>query len=142
MQFTRAEEYGIFGVIYLAEQPEGKVVSLAEIAETENVPDKFLAKIFQNLTKTGIVRSHRGVKGGFSLIKDPKTTTVREVVEAIQGPYHLIKCLQDANCCGKHESCPIKVVLMKAEKKLLEVFSEYTISDLIQWKKENPPKEN
>ncbi len=140
MQFTRAEGYGILGVLYLADKEEGKIVPLSEIAESENVPEKFLAKIFQNLTKTGIVRSHRGVKGGFSLNRKPEEITVRQVVETIQGPYHLIKCLQDRNRCDKYDDCAVRVVLEKAEERILEVFEEYTLKDLIDWKKENPDR--
>jgi len=137
MQFTRAEEYGILGVIYLAGQDEGRIVPLSEIADARDVPEKFLAKIFQNLTKTGIVKSHRGVKGGFSLAKDPESITVKLLVEAIQGPYHLIKCLHDKDCCEKYESCPIRYVLEKAEDRLLEVFESYTIASLLTWEKKH-----
>jgi Rrf2 family protein len=136
MQFTKAEEYGIFGVLYLAEQGPKKIVPLSVIAESQEVPEKFLAKIFQNLTKKGIVTSHRGAKGGFSLNKKPASITVREVVEAIQGPYHLIRCLYDRNCCEKYKLCPVRVVLGKAEDKLLEVFGSYSITDMIKWKKD------
>ncbi len=67
MQFTKAEEYGIFGIMYLATQTKGKITPLSEISENQHVPEKFLAKIFQSLCRSGLVRSHRGVKGGFSL---------------------------------------------------------------------------
>ncbi len=140
MQFTKAEEYGIFGVLYLAEQGPKRIIPLSEIAESQDVPEKFLAKIFQNLTKKGIVTSHRGARGGFSLNKKPATITVREVVEAIQGPYHLIRCLYDRDCCEKYDFCPVRVVLGKAEVKLLEVFGSYSITDLIKWKEDNKAK--
>jgi Rrf2 family protein len=134
MQFTKAEAYGTLGVLYLAEQGAKSVVSMSEIAESQEVPEKFLAKIFQNLTKNGIITSYRGAKGGFSLNKKPGAITVREIVEAIQGPYHLIHCLHDNDCCEKYDFCPVRVVLEKAEIKLLEVFGSYTIADLIKWK--------
>jgi Rrf2 family transcriptional regulator, iron-sulfur cluster assembly transcription factor len=137
MQFTKAEEYGIFGVLYLAEKGPKKIVPLSEIAESQDVPEKFLAKIFQNLTKKGIVSSHRGAKGGFSLNKKPSTITIKDVVEAIQGPYHLIRCLYDRDCCEKYDQCPVREVLGKAEVKLLEVFGSYSITDLIKWKENN-----
>ena len=140
MQFTKAESYGMLGVIYLAGQEAGRIVPLSEIAEARDVPEKFLAKIFQNLTKTGIVKSHRGAKGGFSLAEDPELITVKEVVEAIQGPYHLIKCLQDNDCCDKFEFCPIRSVLEEAEVKLLEVFEKYNIASLLAWEKEHKRK--
>ncbi|MCX6826479.1 MAG: Rrf2 family transcriptional regulator [candidate division Zixibacteria bacterium] len=136
MQFTKAEEYGIMGVIHLGKQDKARIVPLSEIAEVQGVPEKFLAKIFQGLTKAGIVRSHRGVKGGFSLGKNPELISVKEVIEAIQGPYHLIKCLHDKNCCDKYGDCPIRIVLAEAEEKLLGVFNHYTIDDLLKWKAE------
>jgi len=137
MQFTRAEEYGILGVMYLAGQDEKRVVPLSEIAEAREVPEKFLAKIFQNLTRTGIVRSHRGVRGGFTLSRNPDEFTVRDVIEAIQGPYRLIKCLYDRTCCGRYDYCSIRTVLEKAEDSLLDVFGSFTINDLRKWEKEH-----
>ena len=86
MQFTKAESYGLRGVIYLARAGADKVVPLSEIAKAEDVPEKFLAKIFQNLTRAGIVRSHRGIRGGFSMINSPDHVTARQIIEAIQGP--------------------------------------------------------
>ncbi len=136
MQFTKAEGYGILGVPYLAEQKEGLIVPLSQIAESQNVPEKFLAKIFQNLTKTGLVRSHRGVKGGFSFTKNPKEVKIKEVVEAIQGPYALAKCFLDAVNCDKYDTCPVRIILEKAQTAMMAVFSEYTLTDMMAWKSE------
>ena len=99
MQFTKAEEYGIHGVIYLAEQDRSRVTPLSEISEAQDIPEKFLAKIFQSLSKAGIVRSHRGVRGGFTLSREPDELSVKEILEAIQGPYHLMKCIADRDTC-------------------------------------------
>ncbi len=131
MQITKAESYGLLGVIYLAKQEKSRKVPLSEIAESQDVPEKFLAKIFQYLTKTGIVRSHRGVKGGFTLIKDPHNLTFREVLEAIQGPYHLIMCIPDRKSCQKSNGCPVRVVMKHAEDSLMKVFEKYTIGDML-----------
>jgi DNA-binding IscR family transcriptional regulator len=54
MHVTRAGEYGIFGVLYLARQPEGRIVMIEEISRATGVPQSYLAKIFQLLTKGGI----------------------------------------------------------------------------------------
>jgi len=133
MQFTRAEEYGVLGVIYLAQQGNESIIPLSEIAGSQDVPEKFLAKIFQNLTKASIVRSHRGIKGGFSFAKDPATVSARQVIEAIQGPYSLIRCLHDPDCCDKQDTCPVRFMVEEAEHSLLDVFDRYTIQDLIEW---------
>jgi len=132
MQITKAESYGLLGVIYLAQQEKDRRVPLSEIAKSQDVPEKFLAKIFQYLTKSGIVRSHRGVGGGFALIRDPKDLTFCDIIEAIQGPCHLIMCLPDAERCAKSAKCPVRVVMQDAENNLKKVFTSYTIADIIK----------
>lgn len=135
MQFTKAEAYGIFGIIYLAEQPAGKITPLSEISEQQQVPEKFLAKIFQSLSKSGLIRSHRGVKGGFSLGRDPEEISVKEIVENIQGPYYIAKCLQGEDICDR-EVCALKILLEKAQHALMDVFIHHTVADLLKWQKE------
>jgi len=142
MQFTKAEEYGMFGVLYLAETDRSRVVPLSEISQAKDIPEKFLAKIFQSLSKSGIIRSHRGVHGGFSLTKDPAEVTVKDVLEVIQGPYHLMRCTEDMRACPKEpcQFCAVREVMVLAEKRLLSVFSEFTLTDLVKWQKtETPP---
>lgn len=132
MQFTKAESYGLRGVIYLARAGADRIVPLSEIAKAEEVPEKFLAKIFQNLTKAKIVRSHRGIHGGFSLTADPNNISARQIIEAIQGPYSLAKCLKHPRDCAKSETCPVREILKQAESKLMAVFEEYSIGDMMR----------
>jgi Rrf2 family protein len=135
MQFTKAEEYGIFGVLYLAENNGSRVVPLSEISQAKDIPEKFLAKIFQSLSKNGVIRSHRGVRGGFTLARDPREITLKEVLETIQGPYHLMRCTEDTSGCIRdhYEFCAIREVLVIAERRLISVFEEVTLADLVQW---------
>ena len=137
MQFTKAEAYGLFGVLYLAEVDRSRVVPLSEISETQDIPEKFLAKIFQSLSKSGVVRSHRGVRGGFTLAKDPDRITMKEVLETIQGPYHLMKCTESLDMCHKDsiEFCAVRDVLLQAEKRLVSVFEQFTLADLVEWQR-------
>ncbi|MBI5265829.1 MAG: Rrf2 family transcriptional regulator [candidate division Zixibacteria bacterium] len=135
MQFTKAEEYGMFGVLYLAEKDRSVVTPLSEISHAQQIPEKFLAKIFQSLSKAGIVRSHRGVRGGFTLSRDPKDITIKEVLETIQGPYFLMKCLKDRDACIRRpeEFCALREVLMIGQKKLVSVFEQYSLADMVEW---------
>ena len=67
MELTRKGEYAIRGILYLAQQPPGKVSLLSDIADATDAPQTFLAKIFQSFAKLGIVNSYRGTGGGFVL---------------------------------------------------------------------------
>ena len=133
MQLTKAEEYGIFGVMYLATQPKGKITPLSEISENQSVPEKFLAKIFQSLCRSGLVRSHRGVKGGFTLGRPSDKITVKEVIESIQGPYYISKCLMEPAAGQSPAMLSVRRFLERAQASLLKVFSGHTIKDLTDW---------
>jgi len=137
VQFTKAEEYGLLGVLYLAETDRSRVVPLSEISHSQGIPEKFLAKIFQSLSRNGVVRSHRGVRGGFTLAKSPDDSTLREVLEAIQGACHLMKCTEERAACDRDPSgfCSLREVLILAENKLVSVFDKFTLTDLITWQK-------
>ena len=133
MQFTKAEEYGILGVIYLAEKGSNTVTPLSEISEATDIPEKFLAKIFQSLSRADIIRSHRGVRGGFSLSRNAAEVSTKVVLEAIQGPYHLMACTNDRAACDKNGFCALRELLILAEDKMVSVFENYTLADLVKW---------
>jgi Rrf2 family transcriptional regulator, iron-sulfur cluster assembly transcription factor len=134
MRFTKAEDYGLYGVLYLAEQENDRVVPLSEVSKEQDVPEKFLAKIFQSLSKAGIVKSHRGVKGGFTLAKPAEQISIRNLLETIQGPYFLSKCLYDDKECAKSYNCPVRHLLNITLKCILSKFEEFTLADLQEWK--------
>jgi Rrf2 family iron-sulfur cluster assembly transcriptional regulator len=130
MQFTKAEEYGLFGSVYLAKQPRGAVISLSEIADAQQVPDKFLAKIFQNLTKAGILRSHRGVRGGFSLSRLPRRVSIAEILNAVQGDLDPLKCLADGQPCPKRGACPIRDLIMEGRRHMFAYYNRQSLQEL------------
>ncbi|MGB8657889.1 MAG: Rrf2 family transcriptional regulator [Candidatus Zixiibacteriota bacterium] len=131
MELTRAGDYGIFGVIYLAKQPRGKIVSLAEVSKAENLPEKFLAKIFQNLSRSGLIRSHRGARGGFSLARPAEQITVKELLESVQGPIHFTKCLSDLEYCDRREICELRKLWKKGQDYCMKLLTQHTLADLV-----------
>ena len=133
MQFTKAEEYGLLGILYLADKEQNIITPLSEISQAQEIPEKFLAKIFQSLSRSGLVRSHRGVRGGFTLGRKPEEITIKEVLESIQGPYHLLKCIPEPDLCNKSEMCALRELLVIAETKLISVFEQHTLADLARW---------
>ena len=130
MELTKAGDYGFLGALYLARQPRGRVVTLSEISEHEGIPEKFLAKIFQNLTRTGLIRSHRGAKGGFTLAKPADEITVKELIESVQGPIFLSWCLTSPNSCDRKKTCPLRKLWVKSQDYIIDIFKENTLADL------------
>ena len=131
MVLTKACGYGVFGVLYLAKQPKGKIVSLSEISREEDIPEKFLAKIFQSLTRFGLIRSHRGARGGFSLARPANRITVKELLEAIQGTLCFARCLNVLEDCEKKDNCKLRGILQKAQDDAARVLTANTLADLV-----------
>ncbi len=131
MKLTRGGEYGIRGVLYLAEQDEGKVSMLSAIAKEQDVPPRFLAKIFQALAKANVVKSHRGAKGGFSLARPAAEITVKDVIEAVEGPVHLNVCLIAPGECDRTALCPVHGVWEKAQEQMMAVLAQTNFAELV-----------
>jgi Rrf2 family protein len=136
MKLTRGGEYGIRGVLYLAQQNDGRVSMLSAIAKAQNVPPRFLAKIFQALAKAGVVKSHRGAKGGFSLGRPASEITIKDVIEAIEGPIHLNVCLIAEGECDRDQLCPVHSVWEDAQDKMMDVLSQKSFAELAKEERE------
>lgn len=130
MRFTKAEEYGLLGVIHLARQQRGSIVSLAEISECQDIPDKFLAKIFQYLTRAGVLRSHRGVHGGFSLARPPRRISIAEILNAIQENGDPLKCTTNSRECPKKKNCAVRDLLLEGHKQMFNYYKKRNLKDL------------
>lgn len=132
MQVTRATDYAVFGLIHLAEnQSGGELTLLSDVAEKQNVPESFLAKIFQSLVKAGLATSHRGSRGGFRLARAPEKITVCDIVEAVEGPIALSRCLVHQDLCPRERFCPLERVWGRAQDQLVEVLKGTTLKDLV-----------
>jgi len=135
MKLTRGGEYGIRGVLYLAKQEDGKVSMLSAIAKAQDVPPRFLAKIFQALAKAGVVRSHRGAKGGFSLARPAAEVTIKDVIEAVEGPIFLNICLAAPGECDRDHVCPMHAVWEEAQQKMMEVLARTSFGEMAKAEK-------
>ena len=95
------------------------------------MPESFLAKIFQSLTRAGLVTSHRGARGGFSLARAADEITVRDVVEAIDGPISLNACVLWPEECQRSSGCPMHAVWERAQERMMSVLGDVTVDELV-----------
>jgi len=131
LQITRQTEYAIRGLQELARRNGEAPVQLKLIAGSCQVSEAFLAKIFQMLAQAGVVKSHRGVKGGFSLGRAPEEITLREVVEICEGGIALNHCLRKVDPCQDADTCVIANVWRDAQAALTGALDKTTLADII-----------
>jgi Rrf2 family protein len=134
MQITREGDYGIRSVLYLARHPFNKISFVNEISEDYKIPRSFLAKILQKLVKAKIVRSYRGVKGGFSLAKQAREITALDVLTAIEGKLAINLCLVDKKKCNFSKHCPTHFLWVNVQSKIVETLKKTTFEDLAKQK--------
>jgi Rrf2 family protein len=130
MHISRAGEYGVLGLLHLVRQPAGQTVMIDAVSRDVAIPKSFLAKIFQDLAKAGILRSQRGAGGGFALARPADQITVLEIIEAIDGKIALQRCLSEVPDCERRDSCALCSLFEQAQDRLKEVFSRTTLFEL------------
>jgi len=132
MEFIRRNtDYGLRALIYLAREGTYNAVPVRNIAEEEDVSEDFLRKIFQALAEAKIVRSHRGSKGGFSIIKEPKDISVLEVMEALQGPIAINRCFLGKDSCPNFNKCQLQERLIIVQEGLKDFLAGISIASLL-----------
>jgi Rrf2 family iron-sulfur cluster assembly transcriptional regulator len=130
MELTRKGEYAIRGIVYLASQPVDKVCLLSDIAAAVDVPATFLAKIFQQFSKIGLVKSYRGTGGGFVLGRASGKITLLEVVEAVEGPIIPNRCVVNPGDCPRDVFCNVHPVWKRVQVQVRDVLERVTLRDL------------
>ncbi len=134
LRLTRRSEYGIIAIAHLATRA-GQAVSAREIAEKFGIPKRLLAEVMKDLTHRGLVRSTRGASGGYRLALDPERTSVRRVLQALEGPFEMVQCTGDSaleNLCELLSCCPIRGPLQKIHDRITGVLDEVSIADLVR----------
>ncbi len=133
MNINQATDYGFRAVLYLAKAEGREWIDAPTISEHEVIPIRFLLKIMPSLIKAGIVWSQRGIGGGYALARAPKDITLLEVIEAIEGPIYLNRCLDDEAYCSKHGAavCKIHRALEEIQDNLVNELDHRNFADLL-----------
>jgi len=130
MQLTRAADYAVRAITYLAALPEAERALLPELAKATGASSSFLSKVLQSLTRAGLVASRRGQLGGFEILPRGRRASLREVIEAIDGPIYLNICLRPGRSCVRKSTCPAHPIWASAQAAMLGVLESALVSDL------------
>jgi len=133
---TRATEYAIRAILYLAKQPPKEIVLKKDICKTQDITPALLTKILQPLIKAGIVGSQRGVGGGFYLIKPPTEISLLDIVEAQEGTLLLNQCMAGPGTCERDVFCPVHGAWKEVRDELTGTLARYTFADLVAKERE------
>ncbi|HXV79611.1 MAG TPA: Rrf2 family transcriptional regulator [Candidatus Binatia bacterium] len=131
MNVGRRVDYAVRALSFLAGQPAGKIVSRAEIEKSQDIPSFYLSKIMKDLVAGGLVQSHIGSKGGFSLAKLATDISIKDVYETVERPLVLMDCLEKGvDYCSYCSVCTQKSIWEEAQKMLAEFLGRISINDI------------
>jgi Rrf2 family protein len=147
LKLTKKADYGLMALKFLAERADAAArkaraaeavpsdsvaLSAKDIADAYGIPAQLLAKILQQLTKAGLLKSHAGMNGGYALSREARSISAYEVILAIDGPFFITSCTKGAKACDLTPSCTIKEPLARVNDTIAGVLKSISIQDLAE----------
>jgi Rrf2 family protein len=131
LKFSKATNYALHTMVYLAIVPSGKTIGVRPLAEVQKVSPSYLSKVLTNLVKAGFVESVTGVNGGYKLIKSADKITFLDIIQAIEGKASFFQCSLENNVHDQR-NCFIESVMNEAEQKMEEHLIDHTVDSVVQ----------
>lgn len=129
MELSAKAEYGVRAMLDLG--LNGGRTTFDEIAGRQRIPQGFMPQIMRDLGKAGLVVTSRGFGGGVRLAGDPAAITVRAIVEALEGPLRVFRCLSDPGRCPANADCAVQEMWSRVQRRMAEVLEHITLAELV-----------
>ncbi|MCB1009116.1 MAG: SUF system Fe-S cluster assembly regulator [Acidobacteria bacterium] len=130
IRMTKQTDYGFVLLSELATE-EGQVANAPELAQATRLPLPTVAKILKLLARAGVVRSQRGVKGGYSLARSAREITAAEIVTALEGPVALTVCIDGSpGECEREDFCGVRGHWQRINQAVERALSSISLDDL------------
>jgi len=130
MIYSRSSEYAIRAFVHLAQVPDGRYAMVKNIAESEEIPAHFLAKILQQLARKGLLRSSKGPTGGFALRVDAADIRLLDIVEALDGLAPYQQCASGLSECNDDMPCSMHDSWVALRSRIMDYLGKNSIADL------------
>ncbi|WP_297761022.1 Rrf2 family transcriptional regulator [uncultured Muriicola sp.] len=133
---SKKTKYGLKALTFLGNQKDRNPIAIAEIANHENISQKFLESILLTLRRTGYLGSKKGKGGGYYLIKDPSEIPMTTVMRVLEGPIAMVSCVslnfyEKCEDCPDEQSCSVHKLMLKVRDSALDVYRNTTLADLL-----------
>jgi Rrf2 family protein len=122
--------YGLRFLIDLAQNGHERPLDLGTIAERQEIPETYLAKLVVPLRNAGIIRSERGAKGGYELARSPSEIRIQEIVEVLEGRSSLLECTDHPELCARSADCPTLPIWTGLERVVREYLDGISVADV------------
>ncbi len=134
MKLSTKVRYGVRLMLDLALHASEGPVALKDIAEREEISEKYLSNLVPLLRNTGLIHSVRGPGGGYSLARQPREITLKEIVLALEGPICLVDCMEKPKLCQRSEQCVMRDIWSEITWVMREAMESVTLETIVKRK--------
>lgn len=132
---TKKGKYGLKAIVHLAKLPRGQSALVADIAETNNIPKKFLDAILGELRNAGFLYSKKGKGGGYTLAKRAEDIIIGDVIRVLDGPLAPIQCAsrtayRPCDDCADERRCAVRLIMLDVREAISNVLDNYTLDQM------------
>jgi Rrf2 family protein len=130
LRLSKKADYALIAMKHLAMKREVASTSAREIAEQYDIPIELMAKVLQRLVRTGLLTSHQGTRGGYTLSRPSTTITVADVIQAIDGPFTVTSCSSDDSSCEQYSKCSIRDPLWRIKERIVQALGTVSLAEM------------
>jgi Rrf2 family protein len=130
LRLSKKADYALIAMKHLAMPREAASTSAREIAEQYDIPIELMAKVLQRLVRTGLLTSHQGTRGGYTLSRSSATISVADVIQAIDGPFTVTSCSNEDNSCEQFGKCSIRDPLWRIRERILNALGTVSLAEM------------
>jgi Rrf2 family protein len=131
MKISTKGRYGLRILIDLANHDNGKPRLIRDIAQAQQISEKYISRLVIALRRAGLIRSVRGVNGGFHLAKTPEEITLLEVLEVMEGPVAIVECVAAVKC-DRRSRCGVRSIWQQLNDNIRTMMSGITLAEILK----------
>jgi FeS assembly SUF system regulator len=131
IRLTKFTDYGILMLAHISGQHNGDLITARELTEDTGLPGPMVSKILKQLARSGIIQSHRGAKGGYTLARPAEEISVASVIEALEGPIGMTACTTGAGSCKHEPGCVVRGNWDKISRAITEALEKVSLPEML-----------
>jgi Rrf2 family protein len=130
LELSSEGRYALRALVYLARDAgRGDLVTADRISAEASVPRRLLARVMAKLARAGLVETSQGKGGGSRLARPPEAVTLRDAIEAVEGPFEITHCIMQQRPCGEDRPCALHDAWVEGQNVVLEHLGTQTLAD-------------
>ena len=132
LRLSKKADYALMAMKHLARKTDSASASTSarEIAEQYDIPIELMAKVLQRLARSGLLTSHQGTRGGYTLSRTTASISVADIIQAIDGPLTVTACSTEDEHCEQFLKCNVRDPLWKIKDRILSALAECSLAEI------------